>query len=387
MTQPINPNESSKLLFKRTVPDESPKESEAVPSRTEEIVPRLNGVSNHNDVEEDRFEPNCFLGLGVNPVALDEKLHRILNGTGDQIDQLYLYLSPTSAAAWQLETALDDYKAGTTLPADVIVSGIDRRVQKTMPGRPSLNIVALGSGEARQEQRIVQALIRQNTVQKINLYLVDASHPMLNTGYIECERVFSPYRHEVKPLAVYQNFMELPQNRRFLRSLSQGNSMNLITFLGFTFANLENEGLFLRNTLSSFPSKTMLLVDILTPYASSDDPEEIKKKDPQFAARRPYADRAERRWAIPFIQHHPKVKTHKDIQFISVLDNQTSYIKGSYTVEIKARVGDDQWTIQRFKRYNLKGLTEAFRNEKWSHVSTFPFYDDNRSLVLLFQKD
>ncbi len=386
MTESVKPNESSRILLKGVGPDEFVRENELKTSSTPTPETDLLAKTESTASLEEGFEPNCYLGLGVDPIALDEKLHKIINGTGDQIDQLYLYLSPTSAAAFKRETTMEAYKSGNNIPVEEIVGGIERRIQKTLQGHAQLNIIALGSGQARQEQRLIQTMLRRHSVQKTNLFLIDSSHPMLNAGFLECEEVFASYRHEVKSWAVYQDFRELPHNKRLLRLLSQPNQVNLITLLGGTFANIENESLFLRNTLRAFPSKTLLLMDIITPWKSSEDPEEIRKNDPFLRGKTPWAKLAESRWAIPFIQHHPKVKTPEDIEFTRILDMRACIVKKSYAIEVKARIDNDEWTIQRFKCYDLRSLTEEFRHDGWSHINTFSFFDERR-LVLLFQKD
>ena len=345
MAKSTNLNEFEKIAFQGMAPADGSKESASASFSASKGG--LESTVSLTEIDfENEYSPNCYLGLGVDPVALDERLHEIINGAGDKIDQLFLYLSPTSAAAWKRKTALEDYRAGTTIPVEEIVEQVDILLQKMTSGRRSINVISLGSGEARQEQRLVQTLIRQNSTQKVYLFLVDASHPMLNVGFSECKKVFASYP-EVKSLAMYQNFMELPQNKKFLQAISKPNQVNLLTMLGCTFANLEQEMLFLRNTLGAFPSKTMLLIDIITPYGASDNVEEIKQNDPQFSARRPYSGPAEEHLATPFIQHHRKVREARDVKFFPVLDNRTCNLKGSYTVEVKAQIDQDQWTFQK----------------------------------------
>lgn len=98
-----------------------------------------------------------------------------------------------------------------------------------------------------------------------------------------------------------------------------------------------------------------------------------------------WARLAESRWAIPFMQNHPNVKTPQDVKFVPILDNRTCQIKESYAIEIRAFVGQHQFTIQRLKRHEITPFVEQLGEEGWDLVSTYPFYH-NKRLAVLFQK-
>ncbi len=334
--------------------------------------------------EDDGVDRNACFGF-LNPLRIEQELYKTMNGLGGKVDQKYLYTSPLSAMCWMQETALEEYRVANSIPVELLVKEVVRRIQKFVPEQDRLKMISLGSGEALQEQRIIQTLIQKEVLNTIKLYLIDSSYSLLYAGFETCEQVFGQYPN-IKPTALYQDFTTLQQNRRFLTSLYQTNEVKLITMLGKTFSNLEEEIFFVRNTLNLFPSKTLLLFDVVLPYASSESIEEIKIKDPWLQGRPPWARLGERRWAIPFTQYHPLVKSQEDIRFVPVLDNRTCQIKGSYAIEIRAYIQEQQFTVQRLKRHSIEGLMQGFKEEGWSFISSYPFYND-RCAAVLFQKD
>ncbi len=334
---------------------------------------------------DDDLKADICVGLGINPVMLEEKLHSIMTGTGRNIDQMFLYTSPASVSLWLKETALEAYKASSAHPVDEIAKGILRRIHKTMPEQTRLRIISLGSGEAHQEQRLIQALVEKGTIQNIKLHLVDSSYPLLLVGFDECHKVFFSYP-SVRTVGVYQDFYTLPENKDLLRTLYKTNEVKLVTMVGGTFSNLEKEALFLRDVLGSLPVGILLLIDVSLPYAPATQAAEIKEKEPWLQGRAPWARIAEQRWAVPFREHHPQVKGLEDVKFVPVLDNRTCQIPGSYAIEMRAFIGQQQFTVQRIKRHDLTGLIETFKEENWSLVSSYPFYNERRAAIL-FQKD
>ncbi len=339
-----------------------------------------------NPWDDDEFEGNIRIGLGINPLMLEEKLHSMINGTGRNIDQMFLYTSPSSVAMWLRETALEDYRVANSLPIESLANGIIRRIVKTIPTQTRLKIFSLGSGEARQEQRLIQTLARTSPFENLKLHLIDASYPLLVIGFEECHKVFFSYPN-VKTVGIYQDFYTLPENQDLIKSLHKTDEVKLFTMVGGTFSNLEKEFSFIREILGCAPSKTLFVVDTVLPYAPANEPEKVKEKEPWLQGRAPWARFAEQRWAIPFKEHLSHiVKGPEDIKFVPVLDNRTCQIPGSYAIEMRASVGQTQFTVQRIKRHDLESLIEAFKGENWSLVSSYPFYNERRAAVL-FQKD
>jgi hypothetical protein len=55
------------------------------------------------------FSPNCWLTPEYDALKLHSELTMLLNGRGGHLEQTYLYLDPSSAAAWCSIAEQEDY--------------------------------------------------------------------------------------------------------------------------------------------------------------------------------------------------------------------------------------------------------------------------------------
>jgi len=221
----------------------------------------------------------------------------------------------------------------------------------------------------------------------LRLYLLDISQPLLSVAYRHAAEVLADHGGAV--FAIQGNFHHLPRYGQLLYSPRRAHRRRIITMLGHTFSNLENELRFMRNSLCGFASGDLLVMDFRLAYASSNDPEEIRRKDPTFAVRR-HSDLSQRRdefLAGPFKRYGTD---QADVAITPALDMSCA-VPGSYGVDLRAQVhsdsGERQFSVYYSRRYEPQQLMNALRREGWETVETWEYGgESNPCLLVLLRK-
>lgn len=334
------------------------------------------------------FSPNGYFPPGVNAIELWQEMIRALNGQGGHVDQTHLYLDHHSAAAWQSlathETRLPERAA---MPLDAAATAI---LDSTGP--VSLDVVALGPGDAREEVRLTQHLLDDPRHRDIRLCLLDISQPLLSAAMEYATRVLDDPKW-VSVMAVHGNFHHLPRYRHLLHGPQSAHRRRLVTMFGATFTNLQNEPLFIRNGLGGFGPGDLLLFNAGQARAPTDQPDEIRKKDRALADRdNPNVTRRElavREWICGPLRRY--VDGLQDVTITAELDLASCPVPGSYAVVRRATVTLSNGEIRTFslfsmKRYDEKGLVECFRQEGWDSVARWHAGTGLPSILYLFRK-
>ena len=326
---------------------------------------------------------NCWLAPGFDPVKMIKDLALQVNGHGGHIEQSYLYMDHMSAAHWCAIAEQKDYDAmQSSMPLERTAARIIRS-----NGQCGLDVVALGPGSARNEVRLVKQLMMQSGHADLRLYLLDISQPLLSVAYRHAAEVLADHGGAV--FAIQGNFHHLPRYGQLLYSPRRAHRRRIITMLGHTFSNLENELRFMRNSLCGFASGDLLVMDFRLAYASSNDPEEIRRKDPTFAVRR-HSDLSQRRdefLAGPFKRYGTD---QADVAITPALDMSCA-VPGSYDVDLRAQVhsdsGERQFSVYYSRRYEPQQLMNALRREGWETVETWEYGgESNPCLLVLLRK-
>ena len=125
--------------------------------------------------------PTSWLAPQYDPHKMLTDLVTKLNGTGDALEQTTAYLDSRSAADW-LSFSLSPSTLATysnTIPLEHAAQLVSERI-----GRGTLEICALGSGDARKETAFARFCTEQiANASHIRLYLLDISHTLLTEGY------------------------------------------------------------------------------------------------------------------------------------------------------------------------------------------------------------
>jgi hypothetical protein len=284
-----------------------------------------------------------------------------------------------SAAHWCAIAEQKDYDAmQSSMPLDRTAARILRHV-----GNAGMDMIALGPGSARNEVRLVKQLLVQAGHADLRLYLLDISQPLLSVAYRHAAEVLADYGGAV--FAIQGNFHHLPRYGQLLYSPKRAHRRRLITMLGHTFSNLENELRFMRNSLVGFAAGDLLLIDCRLAYASADKPEEILAKDPTLAGRR--ASDLRQRWDEFLTGPFKRYGSNKcEVEIAPTLD-MSGVVPGSYGVDLRAIVhsseGEREFSVYYGRRYEPVQLIAAVRREGWDLVEQFSYGGDSSPCVLL----
>jgi hypothetical protein len=142
-----------------------------------------------------------------------------------------------------------------------------------------MDVIALGPGTGHLETRLVGLIAAQLQHPAIRFYLLDVSQPLLAEAYRHAADTLGAYAG-ISPIAVLGDFHRLPQFGQILYSVPAAPRRQIICMLGGTFANLDNELRFLRDSLCGFGPGSLLLLDYPCPFAPLDHPDEIRRLDP-----------------------------------------------------------------------------------------------------------
>jgi transcriptional regulator with XRE-family HTH domain len=312
---------------------------------------------------------NCWLAPGFDPVKMVKELALQVNGHGGHIEQSYLYMDHMSAAHWCGIAEQKDYDAmQSSTPMEQCAARILRSA-----GKAGLDVVALGPGSARNEVRLVKNLLQQAGHADLRLYLLDISQPLLSVAYRHAAEVLADHGGAV--FAIQGNFHHLPRYGQLLYSPRRAHRRRVITMLGHTFSNLENELRFMRNSLVGFATGDLLLMDFRQAYASADNPAEIMAKDPTLSGRRNQELR--QRWdeflSGPFKRYGAdKV----EVEVVPTLDLSCA-VAGSYGVDLRAVVRSAEHTrefsVYYGRRYEPSQLVTALHREGWELVERWGY--------------
>ncbi len=332
---------------------------------------------------------NCWLAPGFEPLKMLKELVQQIDGRGGHIEQSYLYLDHMSAACWCAIADQEDYAmAQHSMPIDRAATQILASV-----GGAGIDVIGLGCGDGKNEVRLVQHLLERPDHGDVRLFLLDISQPLLSVAYKHATEVLG-HQPGISISAVQGNFHHLPRYTQLLYVPERGHRRRVICLFGGTLANLDNEVLFVRNSLVGFAPDDLLLINTSLAVAPADRPEEIRRKDPRLSGRTPPGwQRRYEEWLTGPIKRYGKEVT--GIDFTSALDLASCPVPGSYAIEVRARVrsaGDQQreFSIFRVKRHDCVQLIECLKELGWGPLDGWRYGDEAEGscarLLYLFRR-
>jgi len=332
--------------------------------------------------------PNCWIAPGYEPLKLFAELFDVLNGPGGTVEQTFVYLDHQSAVNWYELCNQSFYAAKyrARLPLDVMA----RRVLEHC-GHGRLDVIGLGSGDGKQESRLVEHLLdwadEARKSADFRLYLLDVSQPLLSAAYQHAAQTIGR-RRGVLVQAIQGNFHSWPRYTQLHHTAERGHRRRLVSLIGFTIGNLENEARFFQHTLVGLAPDDLLLLDVLNASADPENPEEVRRKDPAFS-NGPSAEH--RRWLTG-----PLVRYCQDLQSVDIEYALATActVPGSYAIDVMANVElrdrrRRRFALHRFKRYDPKRLSEMMRHLGWDMLSESSYGPDVNNPVatlMLFRK-
>lgn len=329
---------------------------------------------------------NCWIAPGFNALRLLGDLVAKANAAGGSIEQSLLYLDHASAAAWCAftgSTAYSDSFAAASYAR--MVRGVVKRA-----GSAPLDVITLGCGSARREVGLCQAIIEERSGQDLRVYLLDISQPLLSEAYAFAAEALEQHPH-VSVTAVQGNFHDLPRYGALLYRAEHSHRRRLITMLGYTFGNLDNELRWVADTLSPFSRGDLFLVDLQRGYAAASDAAAIKRNDPALLP----GGLSKRQREIEAFIMGPLKRYRQGGATNAVLQNELGaacVVPGSYQIEQVAYLQEDSATrrfvLAKARRYSIPELAQAMADLGWHMVEHAPSGDDKRAPIsqLLFER-
>jgi hypothetical protein len=252
-----------------------------------------------------------------------------------------------------------------------------------LPWGPALPTVPAPQGQrgpSHLETRLVAEIARHLPHPAIRFYLLDISQPLLAEAFRLAANTLAVHEG-ITPVAVQGDFNALPQYGQILYVAPLAPRRQIVVMLGGTFANLDNEARFLRDSLCGLRPGTLLLIDAPCCFAPVDRPDEIRRKDPWLSGSgKPNAwrDRVMAFWSGPLRRYVPGVES---IDIRMELNLQASSIPHSYAVEARARVRvssgpDRDFSVFRIKRHDMLALARAVRDLGWLPIDGWPYGSD-----------
>lgn len=334
--------------------------------------------------------PNCWIAPGYDPIKMFVDLITLLNGHGGHVEQTYAYLDHQSALHWY---SLANQSGYVTEHRDNMPIGPIAAKILANTGRACIDLIALGAGDGRQEVRLALHLLEQGgnlfTGHRadICLYLLDISQPLLSEAYRHAAASLDS-RRGVTVWAIQGNFHHLPRFTQLHYAPERAHRRRVITMLGNTLGNLENEPSFLRHCLVGFAPGDLLLLHVDLARAPASNPEEIRRQDNALrVGLRP----AHSEWLGGPLRRYCQGVAEVSLRY--ELETHCP-VPGSYCLDALATVtGADKrardFCVFRFKRYDAPSLAKILAAHGWQLVAEFPHGVENGKpiqLLMLFRK-
>ncbi len=305
------------------------------------------------------WQPNSWVPRGYDPVQMTLEMISLVNGSGGSMEQTFLYLDGQSAADWlaicSMESFADSFRKTRPLPEAA------QQVINATKGFP-LDVNALGPGDGKSEVTLVSHLLDLHPEPGMRLHLLDVSHPLLVASWNLAVQTFQ--QRDVHVLALHGDFHKLSVYEPLQAGPNETTRRRIYTLLGYTLSNLENELRWFESLSSSAAVGDLCIIDLQTAYASPENADEIRAKDPGIhgALTPGYLD-----WISGPIRRYGRGV--RDVQVRRELVTECP-VPGSYEVNLVAKVDMDsgpskRFVLARFKRYDTKRLGDCLRARGW----------------------
>lgn len=339
--------------------------------RLEDLAARREGVT-----------PTLWLAPQYDPRALLTELCDRLNGSGCSLEQTFAYLDSQSACDYLSISSEPTYLQ--TFANSEPLEKMAKHIVQNCKAR-TLDVIAIGSGGALRETRMVQALLRHAGARfrEIRFLLLDISHTLLMEGYKYARACVGD---QVKVIALHGNFHELSQYPIF-GGQDRETRCRVFIFLG-TMANLDNEVRFFRDNMAGAAAGDYFLSEYSTAFANAKDLAAVRRNDPALIAG---VRESHRRWMIGPIQRY--CRGVSSIEVTVELDS-CCIVPGSYelvyvaTVTVPSPPQLRRFVVQRVKRYDSALFQECLEQTGWRVEQQLPygFGDQSRSNLMLLSR-
>ena len=339
-------------------------------------LPAVKEYSNH-------LAPNWYVSPGFDSVSMMADLGQQINGSGGSIEQTYVYLDPKSALDW---IALANSPSYVAANRESLPYGAAAKRLREVVGSVGLDLIALGPGDGKSEVRLVQHINGECDRPNLRFYLLDASQPLLSRAFKHAVDTFSD-EPGIFVCGIQGNFHHLPRYTQLHYTPARSHRRRVYMMLGNTIGNIENEPQFFQCAFSGAAPGDLLMFDVDYAFTNSDDPAEIRRKDP--ALQKPIPD-GHQRWLGGPIQRY--CQDEQGFTFSFRLDTNRPLI-GSYGLQFIATVNlpgkrTKEFCMHQVRRYDPSSLIRCLRGFGWEQVGLFPFTGSETRPrgLLMFQK-
>jgi transcriptional regulator with XRE-family HTH domain len=332
--------------------------------------------------------PNCWIAPGYEPLKMFTDLFEVLNGPGGSVEQTFVYLDHQSAVNWYSLCNQSFYAA--KYRARVPLDAMARRILEfARHGR--LDVMALGSGDGKQETRLVEHLLNwadeSRRAADVRLFLLDVSQPLLSAAYQHAAQTLGK-RAGVGVQAIQGDFHQWPRYTQLHHSAERGHRRRLISLIGLTIGNLENEARFFQHTLVGLAPDDLLLLDCLVAVDDPARPDAIRRKDPALLNGPSPEHRA---WLSGPLWRYCQDVQDVELQYSLAIP---CTVPGSYGIDVVAKVHlregqHKRFALFRFKRYDPDRLAEVMRHLGWELLDSATYGPEGPTpfaALLLFRK-
>ena len=356
---------------------------QSVPELRIETAPPRYAMGREN--KDAGFAPNCWLAPEYVAIKLHNDMKLQFAGRGGHIEQTYLYLDASSATAWCAFAEQESYtrrRMGMPLGrvADFIID---------CAGRVGLDVIGLGCGDGKDEVRLAQCLIDQSSNRNLRLYMLDISQPLCCAAYRHASHVLGDHQ-TVSVYSIQGSFYNLQRYSQLLSSPTRTHRRRIVCMFGNTFANIDNEVTFVRNSLVGFSPGDLLLLSVPEAMAPADKPDEILRKDPRLSQQIPKSAGLSRhdQQLVGVVNRY--VDGVRSVELASVLDRTSCVVPGCYAANIIATVktSDEtkQFSMAYLKRYDRELLNKTMASEGWEPVAHWRYDEEYHPLLLLMYR-
>lgn len=328
------------------------------------------------------MQPAIWLAPEYDPRELLRELCAKLGGSGCSLEQSFAYLDTQSATDYLALANQPAYQVPAfdkTQPLDQLARQIAAECRASQ-----IDIVAMGCGDAKKETQLAESLVRYSSGRfKVRLLLLDISHALLTEGY---KHARATLQRSVTIIALQGNFHDIAQYPIF-HAGGDNRRCRVLTMLGNTLANLDNELRFFRDNLAGASLGDYFLLDYTSAFADPGKPSDIRRLDPALERVRD----THRTWLTGIFRRYCAGLKNVDIEIELNLDTN---VRGSYELAYVANVqlGDARparrFVVLRIRRYEGDLLDESLGRCGWSAVARLPYgaKGSNRLQLMLLQR-
>lgn len=341
--------------------------------------------------EETSVEFHLRVEPDVKPMQMAKDLTRVCNlPRGGTVEQAYLYYDAVNAAAWCDIANQEDYFASFEGNQSLawVAQAIKDHLKDTKFDKRVVDIVGIGSGDAKREGNLIQSLLDVDSALKVNCHLIDKSNPLLIAAHAHLDELFL-HTGRVTVREFLADFWRLPYISELFDSEESEKRLRVACMFGYTFGNLDGELRFVRDSLRALKPGDLLLLDLMLGFAPHNNADAIRREDPRFIASQSNWKKGIESWLATTLKRHRS--NCGNISFENVLVNRSSAFPDAYTLEIHAHVETAKQTARfnmlRLHRYSQEAFIGTMTAEGFRRVGGKTYGTQRGCLRYMFVKE